>query len=451
MAPLGCLENLDVLGHQPSLHKLYTQICSVFAGDADRDAATKTLRDGLDALAAAFPWVCGDVVNTGAGPNVTGTFKIVARDQIPLVVRDLTTDPAAPTVASLRAAKYPFRLLDEKLIAPCMTLNPPGTAAGLVAETGPVLAVQINFIVGGVVLTVASQHNAMDMVGQGNVMRWLSQACAGVLPSAADLAAGNADKRASVPLMDAAWQPGSDLDHQMARPPVPAAARPTTWAYVRFSAAALGRLKAAANATKDADVDFVSTDDAATALLWQCVTRARAPRLKPDAVTTFGRAVDVRPFLHVPDSYPGALSNMVFSSFAVPDLATASLGAVASALRRQLYPRVYDVAYRTRALATLLDRSPDKTVVALTAPVDAETGIMLSSWAKVDVYALDFGLGLGKPEAVRRPRFLPIESLGYIMPKAPDGELVIGIGLCDDDWTRLGADAVWNEYAEYVG
>ena len=58
-----------------------------------------------------------------------------------------------------------------------------------------------------------------------------------------------------------------------------------------------------------------------------------------------------------------------------------------------------------------------------------QVDIMLSSWAKLDCYELDFNLGLGKPDSVRRPQFAPVESLIYLMPKTLDGEIVVGICL----------------------
>ncbi len=94
----------------------------------------------------------------------------------PLVIKDLRPTNNAPTLDKLRdQAQYPFSMLDEQLIAPCMTLNLPGQAVGLVAETGPVLAVQANFILGGLILTVVAQHNVMDMVGLATVMNWLQK------------------------------------------------------------------------------------------------------------------------------------------------------------------------------------------------------------------------------------------------------------------------------------
>ena len=74
----------------------------------------------------------------------------------------------------------------------------------------------------------------------------------------------------------------------------------------------------------------------------------------------------------------------------------------------------------------------------------------MSSWSKVDCYDLDFGLGLGRPTSVRRPQFEPIEGVVYLLPKAPDGEIVAGLCLRDDDMEKLTVDDEFMKYAEYI-
>ena len=62
-----------------------------------------------------------------------------------------------------------------------------------------------------------------------------------------------------------------------------------------------------------------------------------------------------------------------------------------------------------------------------------ELDVRLSSWAKENLCALEFGFGfeIGKPEAVRRPRFSEgaREGLVYFLPKTLHGEIVVGVWL----------------------
>ena len=76
---------------------------------------------------------------------------------------------------------------------------------------------------------------------------------------------------------------------------------------------------------------------------------------------------------------------------------------------------------------------------------------MLSSWAKLDCYELDFNLGLGNPEAVRRPQFEPVESLIYLMPRRLDGEIAVAVCLRDGDVERLRVDDGFAKYGRYIG
>ncbi len=128
---------------------------------------------------------------------------------------------------------------------------------------------------------------------------------------------------------------------------------------------------------------------------------------------------------------------MTYHKYSLQQLIEAPLGVIASQLRSAIDPNKSNLGYKTRALATFLDHTPDKNIVSFVATLDLSTDIMLSSWAKRNCYELDFNLGLGKPEAVRRPQFDPIESLIYLMPKRLDGEIAVGICLRDEDMERL--------------
>ena len=196
---------------------------------------------------------------------------------------------------------------------------------------------------------------------------------------------------------------------------------------------------------------FISTDDTVSAFIWQFISRARIPRLEFSAQSTLRRAVDVRQHLGIPPTYPGLMQNMTYNTTTLQYLLQESLGTTASKLRSQLDPQVVDLAYNTRALVTFLTRSPDKTQAGFTANADTGTDFALSSWTKINLYDLDFNLGLGKPEAVRRPCFISFEGLGYLMPRSPRGEMVAGICIRDEDWERLRADEEFMKYATCIG
>ncbi len=79
-------DQLDVLGCQPSLFKLFTQISLIYANvqtSGTQDRIANALRAGLDSLSAQLLWLCGTVVNENSSPKSTGTFRIVASKRIP--------------------------------------------------------------------------------------------------------------------------------------------------------------------------------------------------------------------------------------------------------------------------------------------------------------------------------------------------------------------------------
>ncbi|KAK8213601.1 hypothetical protein M8818_002905 [Zalaria obscura] len=398
------------------------------------------------------------------GEGQPGTFKIRSMEKLPrLVVKDLSQDHSLPAMDDFRRANFPFRMLDESVIAPLMTLgiNPNESAE----DRARVFLLQATFITGGLLLTFLGHHQAMDMTGQGRVMHLLSKVCHNEQFTIEELTSGNPDRRNIIPILDDSYEPGPELEHQIVKtpPPIESISSGTgevqpplplpicSWAYFTFSPTSLAALKKLATKTITLRSGYISTDDTLSAFIWQSVSRARLPRLDRTASVTFARAIDPRRYLGIPQTYPGLVQNMAYTTYPHEQLVEGPLGGVASQLRLAVDPKTSDQGYKTRALATVLSRAKDKNVVSVTASLDLAKDIMLSSWAKEDCYGLDFNLGLGMPEAVRRPQFTPVESLMYLMPKRLDGEIAAAICLREEDMERLEKDEMWAKYAEYVG
>ncbi|EAW07659.1 putative trichothecene 3-O-acetyltransferase [Aspergillus clavatus NRRL 1] len=443
---------VDILAQQPLL-KLYTQIslCYPLPGASSHPAIIDTLAKGLQRLAISFPWVAGQIVNEGASEGDTGVYKIQPLDKVPsLVIKDLQNDPSAPTMDALRQAHFPASMLDESVVAPRKTVPLPSEPF----DSDPVFLVQATFIPGGLLLTFVGHHMAMDMTGQGHLIRLFSKACRNEPFTNEELSYGNLARDKIIPLLDDSYQPGPELLRQIQKSPpsheaVEQQAPPpqSTWAYVTFSPASLAELKSLA--TKTLTSGFVSTDDVLSAFVWQAITRARLPRLDPGAESTFGRAVNVRSYLGVPETYPGLFQDMTFSTRTLQQLVNEPLGSIASQLRSSLDPKT--LVYHVRALATIFSRTPDKSVFSFGASIDMARDMMLSSWAKVDCYELDFNLGLGKPECVRRPQLMPFEGLMYLMPRSLEGEIALLVCLRDEDMERLKMDEEFAKYGKYIG
>ena len=450
--------DLDIFGQQPLL-KIYTQICLCFTVFNHSSQATivSTLRNGLDRLHANFPWVTGEVVNQASGEGTSGTFKIRSSERhIPwFSVNNLNNHASAPSMSSLREASFPISMLDESDIAPRTTI--PSNSQ----ESAPVFLIQATFITGGLILTFLTQHQTMDMTGQGHVISLLSRACRNEPFNNDEISSGNAARQDIIPLLDNFSAPGPELTPQIIKispsqppstdTPDPALPPSCTWANISFSPSSSASLKSLATQYLPPSTTYITTDDALSAFLWQRITLARLPRLSHSTTTTLARAVDVRRYLNIPPTYPGLAQNMSYHTFPLHSLVSKPLGAIASEFRLAVDPQTSSLAYNTRLLATHLSKTPDKSTISFTATTNPSTDILLSSWAKVDCYNLDFGLGLGNPEAVRRPRFAPFESLIYLLPKSASGEICVAMCLRDEDWARLRADDEFVRYASYIG
>ena len=86
---------LDVLGQNPRLNGLYTQLCFMFSLDTSDPTSTKIiecfLHGGLDRLAHNVPWVGGRVVESRPGYR---TIQISGSEPyltVKLLVTDLLT------------------------------------------------------------------------------------------------------------------------------------------------------------------------------------------------------------------------------------------------------------------------------------------------------------------------------------------------------------------------
>jgi hypothetical protein len=446
--------HLDILGQQPRINSLCTQITLCFPL-ADESSNTQseiinTLTGGLERLSANFPWVAGKVVYEH------GSFRIKPPETTGHpIAKYLRQDCSAPNWDALRQANFPFSMLDESIIAPGKTLS---VLDATISEL-PVFLVQLNFITGGLLLTFNGQHGSMDMTGQGRVMYLLAKACRHEPFTPSELSVGNMDRKNIIPLLDdAAPEPKSDhqspeAKDQTAHPQAQSPPPKCTWAYFIFSADSLSALKTLATKTVPPG-SFASTDDVLSAFTWQSITRARLPRLvNPSRLrSTLSRNVDVRRYFPIPSTYPGLATSSTTHTSAMEALAKEPLGAIAAQLRAALDPE--SLRHSTRSLATRLSRKT-RGFVGFAGTSVPSLDVRLSSWAKESCYDLDFGLGfgIGKPEAVRRPRFAEgaREGLVYFLPKRLDMEIAVGVCLRDEDLARLKDDWGFAEFGTYVG
>jgi hypothetical protein len=449
---------LDVFGQR--LVTIFTQISFCFPmghATSSQQVILGTLTEGLQRLAKQFPWVAGQVVCEGTADGNTGSFKIRPLDTTPRIsVKDLRNEPSMPSMNGLRQASFPMSSIDENLVAPRKSNS--GRPGECTAE---VFQLQVNFIKEGLILTFLGQHQAMDGIGQAQIIHLFSKACRNENFTEEELRIGNYVPENEISLYGNSWQPGPELSHNIVKPDLSLPgvgshrsmipAENGTWSHFNLSLPSIETLKSFATATMPSTTEYVSTDDAISAFVWQSIIRARLPRLDHATEALFARAVDLRRYLNIATTHPGFVQSMTYHKFTPHQLVSLPLGIIAADLRAAIDLETSTLAHDGRSFATLISRTPNKALTSYLAGFDMSRDVMLSSWANQNSYEHDFGLGLGKVEAVRRPRFDSFQGLVYLLPKTPAGEIGVVICLSNDDMDALKVDEKFTKYAKHVG
>ncbi|GAB7327986.1 hypothetical protein MBLNU13_g00046t1 [Cladosporium sp. NU13] len=441
---------LNIFEQRPIWSRLAINLafCFCLSGTIDVAVINEKLQNALVTVASNFPWITGEVITEGRNAEGnSGVSKIVSGVDMPrLITKDHREAPSIPSMQQLGENGHPVSVLDESVFAPR------AAAVAIPFEARPVLLVQANIVHDGLVLVFSGDHAAMDMPGLLQIIRWFSKACHNDPLPSTELTIGNMSRRDLIPLLGPTYQSGEGLTQQI--PPtsktgVPLSRQSCTWATFKIPSRAVRKIKATAMATCTSP--FVSTDDSLSAFIWQSVARARVSRLAPETICKVVRAIDVRKVLGIPSDYPGLVQNNLFHQLPVHELSTCPLGTVASMLREAIVCKSPSLEFYSRALATSLSRTTDKSSLRVGANLDLSSDLLLSSSTTSGAYQLDFALGLGLPDAVRMTCQDPFESMTYLLPFTPEGDAAILICLRGPDLTAMMADESFSRFAQYVG
>ena len=453
----------DVIG-QLSRLKTYTHVLSCFplSDSVPKDSVVKALQSAALKLTKTFPWLGSKVINEGGDSGISGAFKLAPCSLFATpntIVRFKDCSDVCVPYEQIARAHGPFRLLDGNTLGPVKAF--PETYEESESNPAPVIILQANFIQGGLLLDAAAQHNFIDGGGLFQCMRLFAKAMRGEEFSDLEIQQGNRDRRNLIPLLD----PNEPmLDHSHLRRPSlfvdqgqqqsPAVARPpAAWYCFRFSASRLAHLKQLANEDvvhEDSQslVPFVSTNDALSAFCWKTVSSVRlARRQRPDDISKFSRALDVRPAMQIPKEYMGQMGYNATCKLTFRSLEDSSLGKVASILRKTV--KEVNTEYSVRSWVTLIAKEPDKSTIMFGGTFNPDTDIGLSSLAHVELYSADFGI-LGKPELIRRPNFLPLESCVYFWSQTEAGDIDVLMCLNEADVQALKKHEQWKEHVDFI-
>ena len=452
----------DVIGQLARL-KTYTHVllCFPLHDGISRDLVVQTLKSGALRLTSAFPWLVSKVVNEGSGPGNSGMFSLapcLSFKAPNTIVRVKDCSDICVSYNEILEARGPFTLLDGKTLAPVKAF--PETYKDSESDPAPVIAIQANFIQGGLLLDAAVQHNFIDGSGLFQCMRLLAKAMRGEEFSALEIQQGNRDRRNLIPLLSPN-EPMLDHSHLRRPPlsecqnqeqPLETSRTSAAWYCFRFPALKLAQLKARANSENSgslSSVPFVSTNDALSAFCWKRVSVVRlSRRQRPNDFSKFSRALEARRALRIPQEYMGQMGYNATCRLAFKELEHASLGAIASFLRGTA--QSVNTEYSVRSWVTFIANEPDKSTIMFGGAFNPDTDIGLSSLVHTNLYGASFGV-LGKPELVRRPNFTPLEGCVYLWSQTEAGDLDVLMCLNEMDVQALKMDEEWKQYAEYIG
>ncbi|KAI0132898.1 transferase family-domain-containing protein [Xylariales sp. AK1849] len=332
------------------------------------------------------------------------------------------------------------------------SIKPPALTPPL-SKPEPVFRARLSLVKGGTLLSVGFHHRTTDITGFGALLKIWASHCrtgssldAGFNSSWYDRGALLRPAIASTGEVSGAVPEYVFIQEPAAPPPAAESTSGATEYETRifyFSKEALQWLKAAVNkhiASVKPGLDWVSTGDVMTALLWSAtisaeqITSQTASQTGVHETCTAGIPVNFRSRYNppLPYHYLGAAFGMTTVSMPREDLLSLSSGpkpmadptllddasvillAKSAAAIRTSVARVTEESMH-RAL-TYIASQPDIRSIKL---VPRHTSMSLVSWADQGTYELDWGELLGRCEAVRIPK-MPGRRFPIVLPRLPE-------------------------------
>lgn len=456
---------LGILDQRPNLSTYSVVLLGFPVRDYQIDHVKYHLHRAADQLGTAFPWLRGRVQRTFNHQDETpssGTYYLDLHTKHDILkVQDINPDGRSYAKIVLNGAPMhmlPAQSLTDQRGFP-EHIDPS-------KEHAPAFKIKANFVLGGLLLCFATNHNVSDMTGQAQLIRLFALAMRAIPFTPAQVEIGNIDRILAIPKL-------RSREARMEFPIFKREKRPrdsvqdlcsevtsdAIWKTVRFPAESLSWLKVAANraaedAVEDPSVDvasggWASTNDALSAFLWQRICKARMTSTGSHQETRMVRILDCRQRVNppIPREYIG---NFVFATVATSPVRcvqdSRQFATIAKDLRRVIHS-VND--YTIRAFVSRIDEDSDKSAYDFDASLRGKCDLTISSWAEMGLNSIDFGF-LGMPDFARRPLMAPSESCVYLVDKTKHGDIDAAMCLSKDDWVTLAKDDIWNKHAAIV-
>ncbi|KAK3898178.1 transferase family-domain-containing protein [Staphylotrichum tortipilum] len=436
----------------------YSSFLFLFRTTQPVSALVGRFQHGLDRLCEQLPWLSGNLHSTGdtsLGLKLRWNTNerrpaVVDRGSIPLAYEALATDGFPPS--SIPDHVWPTLLAFDSL--------PPG--AGL-----PVLELTV-FGFGdnqGVGLCFCKHHSVMDAPGVDQLLRIWAK-CISDVPTIS--------KDPTPAFSPRVWMPdalSTEINATSAlhlnalltlhpefytTDPVPQLTTLPVAAtkMIHLPLSRLNSLKS--RVAKHMQVRH-TTNTLLTAVLWSAITRARLQHTPSLATSPTLLLTVANGRRHLPVSAPPYFGNLLsFCGAELPISAVTATGGGESSFDAALAAVCDAVAAstaRSRAswrpwaeMHSLVDKVGGYCRLRLRHDPFTGRGFLVTSWANLGMYGVDFGAGLGRPEAVR-VRATGADGLCFVMPRrrseAGEEVLEVLLGLTSETFDALEEDKMW--------
>ncbi|GAB1194172.1 hypothetical protein APSETT444_003413 [Aspergillus pseudonomiae] len=444
------LSPLDLL-----MPRTYIRVLLAFETIIPTPELTQSLQSGLDKLSTQLPWLSGRVFAT---TSIQHKASVEIRSNA----------GHTPTLVDKGSIAAPYTTLSSHGMSmeaiPSEIWPVPSMVDDGISETGaPVFAASLfGFADQGVGLCVCLHHHAVDATGLSEVVELWARNVAETgfeFSGSHQTRLERLSKALSPALEDISSLSSESLlalhpEYSKVPPTMPKEFAPST---SKLFAIPVDRINALKETLREYTSNAPTTNVLLCALIWTTITRVRANR-NPGLASETSRLVTavngrqrISETFSVPENpYFGNAVLYSLTNLAVGALATTDEGAMRSLAGVCDYISASQSPSKigSRQIAEvygLADRMQDYRSLFVGWDLFGSRDLTITSWADLDVYAMDFGAMLGKPKLVRFP-YMEADGVAIILPRQrnlSEEMLEIMVMLRRDDMGALEHDSVW--------
>ncbi|GKZ72543.1 hypothetical protein AnigIFM50267_008912 [Aspergillus niger] len=460
MADHTCVEHLTPL--DLPMPRTYIRVLFVFPTASPTTELSQELQCGLEKLAKQVPWIAGNVLLTTPTDQKASFGIRYLADKTPKLQ---DKGQIAASYASLSSQDMPMKSIPLD-VWPAL----PSLLGNIPSETGdPVFAASFfRFADQGVGLCICLHHNAVDVTGFSEVVRlWAKNILQPSQTYPSYELQGNGGRlvqlsKALEPDLREISSLSSERllalhpEYSTQSPVLPEKFAPCMSKTFKIPVHWINVLKELLQKSAQRQL---TTNVILCALLWTSITRVRAQR-NPDLRRQTSRLVTaVNGRSRIPGNLqpmPGNqqyLGNVVLyalANFSCANLATAdedpvrSLAKICDRISESQSPATIDSRFIAETYR-LVDSMEDYRSLFAGWDLFGSRDFTITSWAGLDLYGVDFGPLLGKPEFVRLP-CMEADGVAIVLPRRRnvcDERLEVMVMLRCDDMESLERDSMW--------